>query len=298
MIISGEHAVLDGFPVVCLGINQRIVVKIKQKPDGDKSVFVNSDKFGQCDFGLSTTKRVKNWCEGIFFLCKKLSKTGLEIDIKSDILDWGFGSSGAIFSCVCCGLLLLMDKSLTKTELLKKTLALYFEYTGKKKIKSSGVDVITSVLGGAVYYNKSKNIISKLSAEFFDKTNIEAVYTGHKTQTAKTIEVVEKNNHYKDVFYKIGKITNKIVLSVLHNKKSDFYNLIKENQEQLTKLGLVDKDTQNILDLCKKQNFPAKISGSGLGDCVVVFGKNGDFGNYKSIEIKPELKGLEFVFND
>ena len=243
-------------------------------------------------------KETKNWCEAIAFLCKKLSNSGLEINIKSKILDWGFGSSGAVFAGVCCGLLLFENPKLTKTELLKKTLELYFEYQNKNHKIGSGVDIITSILGGVVYYNKSKNMISKLDCGFFENITCNAVYTGHKTQTKEAFDVVKKTLNYQDVLAKVGKITDKTTLSVLHNKKSDFYDLIKNNQEQLTKLGLVDKETKEILEMCKKQNLPAKISGSGLGDCVLVFGKNGKFGDYKSVEIKPDNQGLEFKFLD
>ena len=295
-IISGEHAVLFGFPVVVMGINQKMEVKITQT-DNDV-VKVNSNIFGNQEFILTSNKKSKTWCEAICFLCKKLSNCGLEITIKSKILDWGFGSSGAVFSCICCGLLLLENPNLTKTELLKKTLEIYFEYQNKNNKIGSGVDIITSILGGVVYYNKNKNVISKLDAGFFENITCNAVYTGHKTQTKEAFEVVKKTSNYQDILAKIGKITDKIALSVLHNKKSDFYDLIKDNQEQLTKLGLVDKATKKILEMCKKQNLPAKISGSGLGDCVLVFGKNGKFGDYKSVEIKPDNQGLEFKFLD
>ncbi|MBQ3945286.1 MAG: hypothetical protein II670_06715, partial [Alphaproteobacteria bacterium] len=167
----------------------------------------------------------------------------------------------------------MQNAKISKTDLLKTTLELYFEYNKQKDVFRSGIDIITSILGGVVYYNKNENVISKLDDDIFFNTNIYAVYTGHKTTTDDAVGVAKKTKAYYDVLAKIGKITDKTTLAILHNKKNEFYSLIKENQTQLERLNLVDNDTKSILEFCKKQNLPAKISGSGLGDCVVVFGK-------------------------
>ena len=70
----------------------------------------NEDNISPNDSSLNSNSFNNNWAKSIYFLTQKLAKTGLEIDIKSNIDDYGFGSSGALFSCICCGLLLLNEK--------------------------------------------------------------------------------------------------------------------------------------------------------------------------------------------
>ena len=62
-------------------------------------------------------------------------------------------------------------------------------------------------------------------------------------------------------------------------------------QEYLEKLGLCDFETNEILTMCKKHNHTAKISGSGLGDCVIVFDKV-ETDKYRTADISVESSGL------
>jgi len=125
LIISGEHAVLYGYPCISMCVGKNVDVKISQRID--KKVVIKSKNFGIENFYLTENKKVEKWAETIYFLCKKLLNNGIDISINSKILS-GCGSSGAVFSCISCGILLLKNENISKNELLKKTLDLYFEF--------------------------------------------------------------------------------------------------------------------------------------------------------------------------
>ena len=72
-------------------------------------------------------------------------------------------------------------------------------------------------------------------------------------------------------------------------------DLIKKNQSLLQELWLVDNDIEDILHQCERQNVVAKISGSGLGDCVIAFNGGTKIKGYKSIKIQPDNSGITYT---
>ena len=311
IVLCGEHSVLHGSPVISMAINRRMFVKISQIKE--KKVSIKSE-FGT--FFLKETEdlrhkyknteknvNIPDWGKSIVFLLQKIKHPGLKIEIISEIGNYGFGSSGAIFSCLCCGLLLLNNQKLSKSQLFKKTLNLYFEYNKNNSFKPSGVDLATSILGGIICYFPNKKKAIDLNNKIFKNYNFFAIWTGHKTstETAKHIADSVKNSNY--IYAKIGKIVTEI-FQILKEKKapkniSFMFDKLLENQTFLEQLNLADNDTKNIIKQCNKQNVVAKISGSGLGDCVIAICKKGQKFNikkYKKIKINIDIDGIRYGF--
>jgi len=304
MILCGEHAVLYGYPIISLAINQRLTVK--SFVNKDDKIYIKS-KFGSiciknADLNQLNQINIPLWLKPIIFLLQNIKHSGLNIKITSNIDEYGFGSSGAVFSCICCSLLLLNNKSLTKEKLLKTTLDMHFLYQKKNIRYSSGIDIITNIVGGIVYYNPDKKIIKNLSNKIFEKYKIFAIWTGHKTSTTVTADIANNINDCKKIYKEIGIIVEEIYQLFSSNNNLNFLSInskLYKNQILLEKLNLIDNDIVNIIEQCRKQNVIAKISGSGLGDCIIaICEKNKKFKiqNYKKIEINIDYDGIKYEF--
>ncbi len=357
LVLCGEHAVMHGYPCISFAINQRLYTKIKYRKD-DK-IIVNSDKFGRLVFSLHE-KVVdidinSHWARSIYFLVNRLARSGLEIDIKSDIDDCGFGSSGALFSCVCCGLLLLnaktdyilygktnfitneladeaikaddffsdsnrlckdtiCKKKILNEKLFSETIKLYNLYNNDrfdgqratfKNIKPSGVDIATSIFGGLIYYNPKTKSVDNLSHEWLDGIGIAVIYTGYKTSTETTIKIANDVKNCDEIYKKISNIIDnikdKIVAISCATKISkragdkieeiEILHLLKENHSLLRKLNLTNDDIDRIISFCERRKVFAKISGSGLGDCVIAFDAKDKIDNIVCDLNKIEIDG-------
>lgn len=303
LVLCGEHAVLNGEPAISLAINQRIFVKITQIAGDD--VFIKS-KFGNLVLNYNNDSKISNqhipkWGLQISFLLSNIKHWGLKIEIKSKIQEYGFGSSGALFSCVCCGLLLLNNDNLSKQDLLRKTLEFYFKYHQNTDFKPSGLDVATSILGGTIYYFPSQNIATKIQNNWSQNFKLFAIYTGHKTQTIDAKRIVDKVIQKDDIFKEIRDIVINIHSLLQQDKfdKQNFFSLLNDNQHLLEKLNLDDLETKDIIQQCRQQNVCAKISGSGLGDCIIAIceiNKNFTIKNYKKVEVNIDTNGIKYEF--
>ena len=171
LVLCGEHAVLHGQPAIVMAINRRMRVKMRLR--NDNIIAIKSHKFGIVNLkfaDLETEKCADKWYGSIAFLVRKLLSAGcgIDIDITSQIEDVGFGSSGALFSCVAYGLLKITINSITissKIKLLFYILDLYREFnklTNKSSIQPSGIDIVASVLGGVAYFKNKKKVVEKL----------------------------------------------------------------------------------------------------------------------------------------
>lgn len=302
MILCGEHAVLYGYSAISFAINQRMYVKISKIESNN--VVINSH-FGRvelsCEEILGDKKKVSldAWYDSLFFLLAKMQIVGIEIEIESHILNYGFGSSGALFAAVCCGLLLFQHGDMEKEKLLKQTLELYFEYHKNSLLIPSGIDVVTSISGGVVHYNRKHQEVMMLDGNIFHDWQIFAIWTGHKTSTLDASHVANNAHNSQDIYKQINLLTNNAISAITDGNIDDLCDILLQQQKFLAALNLVDKSTHDILQQCSKQNVCCKISGSGLGDCVMAICKKGttfDIHGYNCVDIAIDNMGLNYEF--
>ena len=300
LVISGEHAVMYGYPAISMAINQRMVVKITPIYENN-NIKIKSNIFGKTIF---TRGEVRNdWSRPIAFLVKTLSKCGLKITIKSKIKNYGFGSSGALFTCMAFGLLKIDDiengkKIANDKEYFVKILHLYkaynSQYNNNHIFQPSGIDIATSFFGGMIYFSPTNYFVENINANWI-MHGITAIYTGKRTSMKNIISVINENKCTDVIYKQIGDIVNELKIAIQKYDNAKINKLIKKNQSLLQELKLVNNDIENILHQCERQSIVAKISGSGLGDCVIAF--NGDIKvkDYKSINIKPDETGMIYT---
>ena len=300
LVISGEHAVMHGYSAISMAINQRMFVKITPFYEND-DIEIKSNIFGKKKFKKGELQ--EDWSKQISFLVKTLSRSGLKINITSKIKNYGFGSSGALFTCIAFGLLKINDiangkKNVKDEEYFFKILELYKKYNllhnnNNDTFKPSGIDIATSFFGGIIYFSPTNYFVEKIKTDWIIQ-GITAIYTGKRTSITNVISVINENK-YTDLIYKqIGDIVDELKIAIQKHNHKEIDDLIKKNQLLLQKLNLVDDDIEDILHQCERQNVVAKISGSGLGDCVIAFNGGIKIKGYKSIKIQPDNSGITY----
>jgi len=142
--------------------------------------------------------------------------------------------------------------------------------------RGSGADVAASVFGGVVAYcaapvenPQGKPVeISPMCEEF----PLTAVYSGSKMKTADVIRYLEERRVLNSGYFE--KIFDRMDASV-EEVTSDFSTLGKNlilNQKLMEEMGLCNAALAEIISIFQGLEIPAKISGSGLGDCAVGLG--------------------------
>ncbi|MEE9303775.1 MAG: hypothetical protein V3U84_08300, partial [Thiotrichaceae bacterium] len=145
----------------------------------------------------------------------------------------------------------------------------------------SGTDLAISLAGGCVGFHPNTQKISLLPLSL----PFTLVYVGYKTPTPEVLKQVRENwksnpDGLKQLYRSMGDITQKALsikqMNKQTNKLENLGSLMNQYQILMQKLGVSDKQTENLLVQLHSNAdfFGVKISGSGLGDCLIALGKS------------------------
>ena len=240
-----------------------------------------------------------------------LLNNGFELIIDSEMPhDFGLGSSGAILTAVMGVILFCLGKidmnNINKFKLLKTAKNIAKTLYPNNITQGSGYDYAASIFGGFCDYNIQDldNIkITKYNFPF----HIILAYAGYKTPTSQVLELINLAENKNPIFYKSEfekmhslvisaskllidfKINNKTSNSNL-NILNKYLDICEEYQNHLKNIKVTDPNLNIILHNFKKHNIKCKISGSGLGDCIIGLSNNSI--SDKLINILQENKNL------
>jgi mevalonate kinase len=278
LMLLGEHAVLHGSRAIVTAIERYITVILTPRPD--QIVNINSDLLGKCQFTVPDLKIIFPFqfiSAAIAEFLEQLS-CGFDLKIKSDFTDKiGLGSSAAVTVATLSVLnKWLNNGNLEPLELVK---------LGRKVVKKvqgigSGADVAASVFGKTILYQMEPLNITKLAYN----PPLTVVYSGVKTATSRVIQMVEAKRRkniplftslYAAMDYCVGEAIPAINsrdwprLGELMNIHQGLQDTLGVNNRVLSELIFSLRDQPDI--------YGAKISGAGLGDCVIGVGKTKSF---------------------
>lgn len=188
-------------------------------------------------------------------------KDEIYIKIISDIPEGrGLGSSAALAkACI-----LAFEKKYSINIDNKKIMNKSEEYAHGK---SSGLDISVILSSKPIIFNKNKG------SEIFDFSlgaYLLIVDTGTKGLTKNAVEYVRKNYvKYKDNIEKLGNICDKAKDCILNNDLKELGKLMKDSQKNLKEMCLSTKKIDDIIESLDKYSFGSKITGSGMGGCVI-----------------------------
>ena len=188
-------------------------------------------------------------------------KDEIYIKIISDIPEGrGLGSSAALAkACI-----LAFEKKYNINIDNKKIMNKSEEYAHGK---SSGLDISVILSSKPIIFNKNKG------SEIFDFSlgaYLLIVDTGTKGLTKNAVEYVRKNYvKYKDNIEKLGNICDKAKDCISNNDLKELGKLMKDSQKNLKEMCLSTKKIDDIIESLDKYSFGSKITGSGMGGCII-----------------------------
>ena len=272
LVISGEHSVLYTGKAITCAISRYMVIKIKSikrnvikvKGNGFRVKHKLKDFLSQPFDNELELEIIRS-----FFLQANIKPKGLSISIKSKVpVNCGMGSSATIITGILFGLNEIFETNISRDDLIALATKLEDVCHGK----SSGIDVVSVVNGGVLYFNNGK--YEKIPHSFDE---VWYINTGRSNfNTKDVVDMVSRNpNLTEDGWKEFDKIAIAIKNNIVNNKK--ICDLIVKNQQMLQEIGIVSSSVNEFIRNLLNYDIYAKVCGAGTiaeldtsGKCGVV----------------------------
>ena len=299
LMLLGEYAVLDGKPALVCAVNKRITVTLT--PRLDERVEIQSSLHGHYGTLLSqlTIEKPFQFVLGALKLYQAKLKRGCHIEIESTFSDKvGLGSSAAVTIATLAALVTWQNIRISPLELVRQGRQIVRQVQGM----GSGADIAASVYGGWVGYQAQPLAVEKFSVIY----PLTALYSGFKTPTVDAIKQVQKHfsSHpelWRHLTNSIGQCAYDGMQMVRKEEWAKLGEIMTIQQGMMESLGVSLPILRSMVEELRKQSviLGAKISGSGLGDCVVGLGElpsdytsAGDHSGIQRIPVEMTLQGV------
>ncbi len=271
LMLLGEYAVLHDYPAIVCAIDKRISVTLETHESDDIEI---ASSLGSHKTTLQKLEVVRpfTFVLATLKLFQKRLPSGCKISITSEFSDKiGFASSASVTVATLTAVTAWLNLSYSPLEsiLLARNIIQSVQGTG------SGADAAACTLGGVVAYR-----MQPLSADrIHNDIPLTVVYSGNKTPTPDAIKHVNqmfaKHKHlYKKIMQAIGECAAEGMVAIEKNDLKALGHLMNIQQGLMQALQVNTPQLQAICDLlhASPDILGAKISGSGLGDCVIGLG--------------------------
>ena len=271
LMLLGEHAVLHGHAGVVCAIDKRMTVQLVPRPD--KQIEIHSS-LGHYQTDITQIEIVAPFKFVLATLKKfqKQLKRGCTITVESEFSDQvGLASSAAVTVATLSALSTWLGHRYPATQLIRHARSIVQTVQGR----GSGADVAACVLGGVIAYRMQPLLIKRIA----DALPLTVVYSGNKTPTT---EVLARVNNvfsayptlFKRIMQSIGDCAQQGIVAATNNNWIEFGKMMDIQQGLMDALGVNTPLLSGLI--LELRSFPAisgaKISGSGLGDCVIGLG--------------------------
>ena len=273
LMLLGEYAVLYGKHALICAVNKRITVTLT--PRQDERIEIQSSLHGHyiTDLAQLTVEKPFQFVLGALKHYQAKLKRGCDIEIVSEFSDKvGLGSSAAVTVATLAALVTWLNIRISPIELVRQ---------GRNVVRSvqgvgSGADIAASVYGGMIGYQAQPLSVEKLSAIH----PLTALYAGFKTPTVEAIKHVQKGFiHHPELLRQLNNTIGQCAFDGMQVVRKEEWTRLGEimniQQGMMDSLGVNMPILRDMVDDLRKQPsiLGAKISGSGLGDCVVGLGE-------------------------
>ncbi|MBI2596544.1 mevalonate kinase [Candidatus Daviesbacteria bacterium] len=194
---------------------------------------------------------------------------GIKITTKSDFSSqFGFGSSSASTVCVIKALSKLLGKKLSNQKLFDLSYKTVLDVQGK----GSGFDVAAAIFGGTIYFVTGGKIIKPLSIKSLP---LIVGYCGIKADTVTIVnQVLNKAKKYpkeiENIYASIQAIVELAKKALLKNDFQTLGELMNFNEGYLANLGVEGIKLAEMIYAARDAGaYGAKLSGAGMGDCMI-----------------------------
>ena len=273
LMICGEHAVLYNEPAIVCALDKRITVTMM--PRADDRINIVSTQLGSYQTTLSqlTPQKPFHFILNALATYKNELPSGCDMSIESEFsAELGFGSSAAVSVATLAAIGQWCAWHDTPVQLFERAMDVVKRTQGL----GSGADVAASVLGGVVYYRQAPHYMEQIA----QKLPLSVVYSGHKVPTVTVVKqvqarVAQNRELYQSVFTLLGQCTREAANAVRFCDWVKLGELWQVHHGLQVALGVSNVQLASLIARLNqhKSVMGAKISGAGLGDCVIALGK-------------------------
>lgn len=269
----GEHAVLARKTALVCALNKRI--KVTLTPDLSQQINIKDQKLGNLNIDLHELQILHpfTFVTSAILLFKSQIKTGFTLEINAEFSNvMGLGSSAAVTVATIAVLAeWLNGKPLSAKKLFKLAKKSVIQVQGI----GSGADIAASIYGGVLAFKTLPLKLIPLPVI----PHLTAVFCGYKKPTKDVVALVNaaKQQHpkiYASIFHAMQVCVEQAMCAIKAGNWHELGQLFTKHHGLQHALGVSDQSLDQIVrQLCaQSQIFGAKISGAGLGDCVIGLG--------------------------
>jgi len=270
-MLLGEHAVLHGRSALVCAIDRRIHTTLI--PREDEEIHITSS-LGKADCTIEKIEAPESlrFVKAAINHFKDEITKGFDLDIHSDFTHQaGLGSSAAVTVATCAVLASWLEKDTTRQHMLEKSIEIVRDVQGL----GSGSDVAASIYGGIVLFKTNPPIAKKLTGTH----PLTVIFSGSKRQTVEVVKEVEKfrariPEAFDDLYDLMGRSAEDAAEAIEDGRWQIVADLLNLNQGLMDAIGVSNGKLAGILYALRKDPgiMATKISGAGLGDCVIGLG--------------------------
>lgn len=292
LMLMGEHAVLHGKRALVCAVDRLMRITLSPRPD--RIVRIVS-ALGEDQASLDALESRAPF-EFIWTALRRYDAVfpaGFDLSVESDFRSTiGFGSSAAITVATLAVLDEWLGRPLEPHALHRRAVDVIRTVQGR----GSGADAAASVFGGLVEYREAPRKIEMLKAVH----PVTVVYSGYKTPTPEVIARVESERLkrpglYEGFFFEMDECVRSAVDAICRDQWAEVGQLMDASHALMDALGVNDDTLERIVVALREQPdiLGAKISGSGLGDCVVGLGSISEWDlPYERIPCRMATEGV------
>jgi mevalonate kinase len=272
LMLLGEYAVLHGKQALVCAVDKRITVELTPRVDTKIEIYSSIHGHYSTDISQLTIEKPFHFVLGALKQYQPRLKRGCDINIVTEFSDKvGFGSSAAVTVAMLGALCNWLKIRTSPIELVRQGRNVVRQIQGV----GSGADIAASVYGGMVGYSAQPLVAEKFAVTY----PITALYAGFKTPTAEAIKHVQHHfaaypSLYRHICNSIGQCAVEGIQLVRKEEWKKLGDLMNTQQGLLESLGVSSTQLRDMVENLRKQSgmMGAKISGAGLGDCVIGLG--------------------------
>ncbi|MEH6625901.1 MAG: mevalonate kinase [Motiliproteus sp.] len=291
LMLMGEHAVLRGELAIACAVDQRINVTLETL---DEPVLVIESALGNYQDRLDSLKDDKRLRFVLQAVRSKVAEIsgGVKLTIEAEFSHQvGLGSSAAVSVATVAALQQLVQAKIDRRQVFDEARAVMLKVQGR----GSGTDLAASTYGALIAYRADPLDITPLQCV----PDIALFYSGYKTPTPEVLSLVADESQrfpelYEQLYRLMGKASEQALKAAQQRDWTQLGQLMNYYQGLMDALGVSDRKLAEMVYGLRDQGvYGAKISGSGLGDCVISLGRPLTSVGFDEIPIQVAPEGVK-----